>query len=140
MKTNESMIDAAIALLEEAGHELPFNELWKQVIERLEISEDQAASLIGRFYTDLSFSSKVAVLKDNFWDLANRHKYDEIHMDVTEYYSEVEDQSGRDDTDIQEDSEYDQSVQGVVVTTTPDDEEAEEEEGQRGESSGETLL
>ena len=128
MKNNESMIEAAIAILKENGEAMKFGDLWAKVIARLSIPEDQVSSKIGHFYTDLSFCGTVVVLGDNVWDLRSRHTYDAVHIDVADVYTEVEDNSDLDQTDIQENAEYDQSVQGLV--TSIDEEEEDDEEGE----------
>lgn len=127
MKQNESMIEAAVSVLKDNGEAMKFADLWKAVTTRLDIPEEESASRIGRFYTDLSFCGTVVVLGDNVWDLRARHKYDAVHIDVADVYTEINDNTDLDQTDLQENAEYDQSVQGIV--TSIDEEEIEDEEG-----------
>lgn len=128
MKNNESMIEAAIAVLTDNGTSMKFNDLWAKVIARLEIDEEDAKAKIGRFYTDLSFCGAVVVLSDNYWDLRARHKYDAVHIDVADVYTEVEDTTDLDQVDIQENKEYDQSVQGTVTSVSGEDDDREEDD------------
>ena len=128
MKTNESMIEAAIAILTDNGEPMKFSDLWEKVTARLEIDEESANAKIGRFYTDLSFCGTVVVLSNNTWDLRARHTYDAVHIDVAEVYNEVEDTTDQDQVDAQENKEYDQSVQGSVASIYEDDIDNEDEE------------
>ncbi len=137
MKNNESMIAAAVAILTENGEAMKFSDLWAKVIARLEIPEEEATSRIGHFYTDLSFCGAVVVLSDNTWDLRSRHNYDAVHIDVSAVYTEVEDNTDLDQTDLQENAEYDQSVQGIVTSTGVLDEESEEDDSTEGSQSRE---
>lgn len=133
MKYNESMLDAAVAVLEANEGAMAFLPMWKKICERLEISEEEAAGLVGRFYTDLSFFGKIVMLKDKSWDLRERHKMEEYHVSAASAYLDVEESSDRDQTDIQEDKEYDQSVLGGVVTEE-NEEEIYEEENEGGQT------
>ena len=133
MKYNESMLDAAVAVLEANEGSMAFLPMWKKICERLEISEEEAAGLVGRFYTDLSFFGKIVMLKDKSWDLRERHKMEEYHVSAASAYLDVEESSDRDQTDIQEDKEYDQSVLGGVVTEE-NEEEIYEEENEGGQT------
>jgi len=133
MKNNESMLDAAVAVLEANEGAMAFLPMWKKICERLEISEEEAAGLVGRFYTDLSFFGKIVMLKDKSWDLRERHKMEEYHVSAASAYLDVEESSDRDQTDIQEDKEYDQSVLGGVVTEE-NEEEVYEEENEGGQT------
>jgi DNA-directed RNA polymerase delta subunit len=122
MKTNQSMIEVATEILEESATPLTFQELWAGIAKRLEMSEEESASLIGSFYTDLSFCGNIIMIKKNkTWDLRDRHLVDEYHLDATEAYLDVEESSDRDDTDIQDEQEYNQSVLGTVGEANEDE-------------------
>ena len=133
-----SMIDAAIAALEKSKEPLKFAELWREVKLTLDISEAEEADRIGHFYTDISLNGKFVVLADNTWDLRSRHTYDKVHIDVKYVYTDVEEDSGQDAEDIEEEKEYNKSIQGIT------DEEEEElpddgEGGSTGENAAELL-
>ena len=131
MKTNLSMIEAATEILEESTQPLAFQELWAGIVKKLEMNEEEAAALVGSFYTDLSFCGSIVMIKTTKpWALRDRHLVDESQLDATEAYLDVEESSDRDETDLQEEKLYDQSVQGTV--TESDDEVTPEEEGSEG--------
>lgn len=114
------MIDEAYLILKEEGKELPFATLWARVCQALEINEQEAAERIGFFYSDLSLSGKIVALSNNNWDLRSRHKYEAVHIDVKDIYTDVEESDG-DAVDEEENKAYDQSVEGLISSEEPSD-------------------
>lgn len=123
-----SMLEAAERVLNAAGTELRFVDLWAKVKEELEISPEEEEQRIGRFYTDLSMSGRFVVLGENVWDLRSRHTYDKVHIDVNDVYSDV-DERDTDAVDEADEKEYNESVRGYVGG---DDEEGGEEGDEEG--------
>ena len=133
-----SMIEAATAALTANGKEMKFQDLWAKVRQALEITQEEEADRIGHFYTDISLNGKFVVLANNTWDLRARHKYDAVHIDVKDVYSEVE-QSDGDAEDLAEEKAYNESVQGGITTSEEDEGADEDEEKPAGESAAELL-
>ena len=130
MKTNESMIAAAIKILGDKKTQMPFAELWAAVKERLEITPEEEADRIGHFYSDLFLAGETIALPGNAWDLRERHTYEEAHVNIADAYEE--EQGEVDEEEAQEEREYDESVQG---TLSSGDDDFSEESGEEGESS-----
>ena len=117
-----SMIEAACRILEKNGKEMPFADLWTAVRSELEMDDVEASARIGFFYTDLSMNGQVVALGDNTWDLRKRQKYDKVHVDIQDVYSEVEQSSG-DEYDRKDEEEYNRFTQGGTLEEPLNDEE-----------------
>lgn len=134
------MLESAQRALTAEGKEMRFVDLWAKVKADLEISDEEEAQRIGRFYTDISMSGQFVVLGENIWDLRSRHTYDKVHIDVNDVYSDV-DERDTDAVDAAEEAEYDASVRGGVSSEESRDEGGEEEESEPkpGENAAELL-
>ncbi len=86
----KSMTDVAYDVLSTNKSSLVFGKLWTQV------SEITGANMskMAQFYTNLTLDNRFVSLEENKWDLRERHKYAESHID----FSEIE----VDDDDIDE--------------------------------------
>ncbi|MCR5491633.1 MAG: DNA-directed RNA polymerase subunit delta [Bacilli bacterium] len=120
-----SMIQAACRILEENGKEMSFADLWSAVRHDLDIDDVEANARIGFFYTDLSMNGLVVALTDNVWDLRKRHTYDKVHIDVKDVYTEVEQSSG-DEFDQQDDDEYNRFTGTLVEEENSEENDSEE--------------
>lgn len=132
-----SMIETAIAVLEQRKEPMRFVDLWREVKLTLDIAPEEEEDRIGHFYTDISLNGKFVVLADNTWDLRSRHTYDKVHIDVKYVYTDVDEDSGQDAEDIEEEKEYNQSVGGIIA----DEEELPEDDEEKpvGENAEELL-
>jgi DNA-directed RNA polymerase subunit delta len=104
-----NMIEAAYEIVKGAETPLTFQQLWKKVVESLNMDASLAENKISKFYTQLSFDNRFVMLEENHWDLRERHSFDEAHIDMNEIYlEEVEDADlieagiGSDDVDADE--------------------------------------
>ncbi|MBR5754610.1 MAG: DNA-directed RNA polymerase subunit delta [Erysipelotrichaceae bacterium] len=79
MTSVRSMTDIAYDVLAKKKRAVQFGKLWEEVSKESGVSRDKAA----QFYSDLTYDSRFASLKDNRWDLAERRKYDESHVDIS---------------------------------------------------------
>lgn len=79
MSNVKSMADIAYDILSKKKRAIMFNKLWEEVSKTYGASNDQ----IAQFYSDLTLDSRFASLKDNKWDLVERRKYDESHVDIS---------------------------------------------------------
>ena len=122
---NESMIDTAYSILAASEGPISFKELWEKIKAALEIGPDEEASRIGHFYTDISLDGRFVEGKDNTWNLRSRTPYDNVHIDMSDVYTDLS-ESDMDDADKAEDAAYDASVQGAVLSEEPEPEEGEE--------------
>ena len=87
---NESMVDVAYSILKNEGSILSFTELFDKVAEKLELTESEKNDRISSFYTDISLDGRLVNVKDNKWDLRVNQKYENVHMDITDVYAEMD--------------------------------------------------
>lgn len=80
MPCNKSMTDVAYDIMLSKKRSIQFNKLWEEVSKICKVSNDN----IAQFYSDISLDSRFVALKENKWDLTERRKYDESHIDLSE--------------------------------------------------------
>ena len=95
---------------------ISFNDLWNQVAEVQNYTEEEKATKVGKFYTNLILDGRFVNLGDNVWDLRERNTFDKVHIDMSECYSEEEEDL--DPEDIAEEKEE----EGIVDDTLENDE------------------
>ena len=112
---NKSNLDVAYEIVKNV-ESISFNDLWNQVAEVQNYTEEEKATKVGKFYTNLILDGRFVNLGDNVWDLRERNTFDKVHIDMSECYSEeVED---LDPEDIAEEKEE----EGIVDDTLENDE------------------
>ena len=77
--TAKSMTDIAYDILSGKKRAIQFQKLWEEVSKKTGASND----VIADFYSDLTLDSRFAQLKDNKWDLVERRKFSESHVDIS---------------------------------------------------------
>ena len=80
MASAKSMTDIAYDVKKKKKRAVQFSKLWEEVSRLYGVSNDKVA----QFYSDLTFDSRFASLKDNKWDLVERRKFAESHIDLSE--------------------------------------------------------
>ena len=79
MASAKSMTDIAYDILSGKKRAMQFSKLWEDVSKLYGASNDKVA----QFYADLTLDSRFASLKDNKWDLVERRKFNESHVDIS---------------------------------------------------------
>lgn len=79
MAAAKSMVDVAYDVIAKKKRPIPFNKLWEEVSKIYGVSNDQMA----QFYSDLTLDSRFVSLKENKWDLVERRKFEESHVDLS---------------------------------------------------------
>ena len=77
--TAKSMTDIAYDILSSKKRSIQFAKLWEEVSKKTGASKDR----VSQFYSDLTLDSRFASLKENKWDLVERRKYAESHVDIS---------------------------------------------------------
>lgn len=77
---SKSMTDVAYEILSSKKRAAQFNKLWEDVSKVTGASKDK----IAQFYSDLTLDSRFVSLKENKWDLVERRKYEESHIDLSQ--------------------------------------------------------
>ncbi|MGB4984436.1 MAG: DNA-directed RNA polymerase subunit delta [Erysipelotrichaceae bacterium] len=94
------MIDLAFNVLKDNGEAMTFPNLWQATCDQAGYDSEKMKSKISQFYTSLSLDKRFVLLKDNSWDVRDRHTFSETYVDPSEY--ELEDSS---DDEFEDDEE-----------------------------------
>ena len=97
--------EITLLLLEEKG---PMNtaDIFRKIVNALELSEKVFETKIGDFYTSLSTDKRFVLLEDGTWDLRSRHTSDKIIKATDEEEEEME-EIKEEDEEIEEEIEED---------------------------------
>ncbi len=92
-----SLTEIAYSILKKNKKSVLFNELWKEVSEEKNFTEDMSKRKIASFYNALMLDARFISLDQNFWDLPERYVEDTLKIDPDLTM----------DADYDEDYEYD---------------------------------
>ncbi len=95
MASAKSMTDIAYDVISKKKRAIVFPKLWEEVSKIYGASNDK----IAQFYSDLTLDSRFASLKDNKWDLIERRKFAESHVDLSEIELEDDEPEETEDED-----------------------------------------
>ena len=96
------MADIAYDILKRKKRAVQFLKMWD------EVSKTSGNGQVGQFYSDLTMDSRFVCLKDNKWDLVERRKYDESHIDISKIELEDDEPEENDEeNEIITENEYD---------------------------------
>ena len=76
---SKSMTDIAYDIISSKKRAVQFQKLWEEVSKKTGVSNDGVA----QFYSDLTLDSRFVSLKENKWDLVERRKFSESHIDIS---------------------------------------------------------
>lgn len=91
MSVSKSMTDVAYQCLSKRKKEVEFLKLWADVSKEMNIPEERLKKKKSQFYSELMLDSRFASLEGNKWDLRNRRKFDEVHVDTSDIAVDDED-------------------------------------------------
>ncbi len=94
-----SMADIAYEIMTELKQPADFYKLYDEVAKRREMTEEEKANDESLFYTNITLDGRMITVGENCWDLRSRHKFDEVHIDMNDVYSDDDDDSSDDDAD-----------------------------------------
>ena len=116
--------DITNMILEESKKSINTADLFRKIIELLDLPESYFDTKIADYYTALATDKRFILLEDGTWDLKNRHTSDKV-VKITE---EDEEEDEDDDEDIEEEIEKDEIEEDNYDDQDNDyDEEANEE-------------
>lgn len=127
--SKKSLLDVAYEVISNLQEPVKFQDLWVKVNEEQETDSKEMEGKIGKFYTNLLTDGRFVNLGDNTWDLRDKYKFDKVHIDMGNCYSDDED-----DKDELNDEEKD-----PFVEDENDENEDEESEYEPEESSSDDL-
>lgn len=88
MSVSQSMTDVAFQCLSKRKREIEFIKLWQDVSKQMKFPEEKLKKKKSQFYSELMLDSRFASLEGNKWDLRNRRKFDEVHVDTSDIVME----------------------------------------------------
>lgn len=90
----KSLLDYGFDVLSASKEPVKFIDLFNKAVSLsgLELSEQDLKTRMSKFYTQLSLDGRFITLTDNFWDLRSRHKFEQVHLDMIDAYSDEEDE------------------------------------------------
>lgn len=83
-----SMADVAYDIMQELKQPIDFYTLWEQVAEKKNFSEEEKEENESVFYTNITIDGRMITVGDNRWDLRSRHKFEEVHIDMNDVYTD----------------------------------------------------
>ena len=125
----KSLIEIAYEFVLEANGPVNFAKIWSHVKEVAELSEEEANKKAGQFFTNMMLDGRFVTLGENEWDLRSRHKFDKVHIDMRDVYSDV-DTSDDDNEEEEEEKEYNQ----VFEDRYSEDDDVSEDEDEENKS------
>ena len=109
--SSRSMTDVAYEIMKKEKTVAVFSQLWQEVSKVLGLSETQTINKIASFHSALMLDTRFTLLADNKWDLRERHKYTETHIDTSAILIDDEDEEyvEEEDTDFEDSEEEKES-------------------------------
>ena len=125
---SKSLLDYAYDYVSAQKQQSKFQDIWDYCVKEAGLSEDEAKARVSRFYTNLMLDGRFVTLGENEWDLRSRHKFEKVHIDMSEVYSDVE-TFDDDSEEEEEEAEYNKAFEEEKNNEeySSDDEEGEEE-------------
>ena len=126
----KSLLDHAYDFVSGQNQPSKFQDIWAYCVKEAGLTAEEAAQKVSRFYTNLMLDGRFVTLGENQWDLRVRHKYESVHIDMSEVYSDVETYD-EDSEEEEEEAEYNAAFEEDKKNKDnddSDDEESEEEE------------
>ena len=132
---SKSLLDHAYDYVSAQSQQSKFEDIWAYCVKEAGLSEEEAAMKVSRFYTNLMLDGRFVTLGENEWDLRVRHKFEKVHIDMSEVYSDVE-TSYDDSEEEEEEAEYNKAFEEEEKKDedySSEEEESEEEEKEDNE-------
>lgn len=127
---NESLVDVAYDILKLHPGEIAFRDLFNLVAEKTEMTLDRKDATISGFFTNLSLDGRFVTLKNNEWDLRERHTFDKVHVDLNAIYEDIEE-----DSSVAEDELEDEDEKNLHLGDEDDEENSGSNEGYYDDSN-----
>ncbi len=126
----KSLLDHAYDYVSGQTQPSKFQDIWDYCVKEAGLTPEEANTKVSRFYTNLMLDGRFVTLGENLWDLRARHKYETVHIDMSEVYSDVETYD-EDSEEEEEEAEYNAVFEEDKKDKDDDaseDEESEEED------------
>ena len=126
---SKSLLDLAYDYVSGQSQQSKFQDIWAYCVKEAGLSEEEAAAKVSRFYTNLMLDGRFVTLGENEWDLRTRHKFEKVHIDMSEVYSDVE-TSYDDSEEEEEEAEYNKAFEEEKPQDSDEFASEEEEESE----------
>ena len=126
---SKSLLDLAYDYVSGQSQQSKFQDIWAYCVKEAGLSEEEAAAKVSRFYTNLMLDGRFVTLGENEWDLITRHKFEKVHIDMSEVYSDVE-TSYDDSEEDEEEAEYNKAFEEEKPQDSDEFASEEEEESE----------
>ena len=126
---SKSLLDHAYDYVSAQSQQSKFEDIWAYCVKEAGLSEEEAAAKVSRFYTNLMLDGRFVTLGENEWDLRVRHKFEKVHIDMSEVYSDVE-TSYDDSEEEEEEAEYNKAFEEEKPQDSDEFASEEEEESE----------
>ena len=130
----KSLLDHAYDYVSGQKQPSKFQDIWSYCVKEAGLTAEEAAQKVSRFYTNLMLDGRFVTLGENQWDLRSRHKYETVHIDMSEVYSDVETYD-EDSEEEEEEAEYNAAFEEDKKVKELDDADEEEESEEEEESN-----
>ena len=129
---SKSLLDHAYDYVSAQSQQSKFQDIWAYCVKEAGLSEEEAAAKVSRFYTNLMLDGRFVTLGENEWDLRIRHKFEKVHIDMSEVYSDVE-TFDDDSEEEEEEAEYNKAFEEENEQQKDEDFNADENESDEEE-------
>lgn len=117
--------DITNLILEDSKKSMNTADLFKKIINLLELPESTFENKIADYYTALATDKRFVLLEDGTWDLRSRHTSDKV-VKLTEEEDEEEPEEKEEETEDEEDDSLSEDSYDDTDDTDYDDETNEE--------------
>ena len=124
----KSLLDYAYDYVSGQSQQSKFEDIWAYCVKESGLSKEEADAKVSRFYTNLMLDGRFVTLGENDWDLRIRHKFEKVHIDMSEVYSDVETYD-EDSEEEEEEAEYN----SVFEDDKPEKDDDSDVEGEESE-------
>lgn len=134
--SDKSLLEYAYEIVSASKDPISFKDLWGRICEEKGLSKEEMEDKVSQFYTNLLLDGRFVNLGDNIWDLRVRHKFDKVHIDMKDAYSEVEVSTGDEEEELEE-KEYNEAYTQKQLSR---EDELEAEESEDDPTPGNDIL
>lgn len=100
--SKKSLLDVAYDVISSINEPITFQNLWVKVNEKEGLDSTDMEGKIGKFYTALLTDGRFVNLGDNTWDLRSKYTFDKVHIDMSDCYTEEDEESDPEEKDYED--------------------------------------
>lgn len=98
MAEQKALVEIAYEIMKDKKT-ISLSTLWSSVTKQAGLSKEDADKKIANFYTQLSLDGRFVALGNNKWSLRDRLPYDKVHVDLSDFYNDLEEETEGDEED-----------------------------------------